>query len=135
MPHDPKELRKKMEAAMPPNVDWRFKPMFGGIGVYAGDRMCVSLSDIGLAVKLSGAEHAALLGLKGAKPLRYEPGAPASKTYVVVPDAMLADRKALGHWLGLSAAQLAAAPAKTRKKISGNTAAKTRVTGPRTRRA
>ena len=38
--------------------------------------------------------------------------APPSKTYVVVPAAMLADRKALGGWLAVGAAQAAAAPAK-----------------------
>jgi TfoX/Sxy family transcriptional regulator of competence genes len=104
-----------MEAAMPANVVWRFRPMFGGIGAYADDRMCVSLSDVGLAVKLAGGPHAELLGLKGAKPLQYEPGAPVSKTYVVVPAAMLSDRKALGHWLGLAAAQARTAPQKARK--------------------
>ncbi len=86
--------------------------MFGGIGVYANDRMCVSLSDVGLAVKLSGGAHAALLEINGAKPLQYEPSSPPSKTYVVVPAAMLTDRKALGGWLALCAAQAAAAPAK-----------------------
>jgi TfoX/Sxy family transcriptional regulator of competence genes len=117
MAHDPKALQKAMEAAMPSNVDWRFRPMFGGIGAYANDRMCVSLSDIGLAVKLAGAEHAALLAMRGAKVLQYEPSSPTSKTYVVVPAAMLKDRKALGHWLGISAQQAAAGPAKKPRKI------------------
>jgi len=116
MPHDPRALQKTMEAAMPAHVDWRFKPMFGGIGVYANDKMCVSLSDIGLAVKLAPAEQEALLKLKGAKRLQYEPSQPPSKTYIVVPEAMLADRKALGHWLAVSAAHAAAAPAKKRRK-------------------
>jgi TfoX/Sxy family transcriptional regulator of competence genes len=114
--HDPKALQTAMEAAMPSDVDWRFRPMFGGIGVYANDRMCVSLSDVGLAVKLTGAEHAALLKEKGAKPLQYEPSMPPSKTYVVVPDAMLKDRRTLGRWLGISAQQAAAAPAKKPRK-------------------
>lgn len=118
MPHVPAELQKKMQAAMPAHVDWRFKPMFGGIGVYANDKMCVSLSDIGLAVKLTGADYEALLKLKGAKPLQYEPGAPVSKTYVVVPDAMLSDAKALGHWLAVTAAQAAAAPSKKTRKTT-----------------
>ena len=118
MPHDPHDLQKAMEAAMPPDVDWRFKSMFGGIGVYANDRMCVSLSDIGLAVKLAPAEQEALLKLKGAKRLQYEPAMPPSKTYIVVPEAMLSDRKALGHWLAISAAQAAAVPAKKRAKAS-----------------
>ena len=112
MAHNPVELQKTMEAAAPSNVVWRYRPMFGGIGVYANDRMCVSLSDVGLAIKLAGAEHAALLALKGAKPLQYEPSAPPSKTYVVVPPALLADRKALGGWLAACAAQAITAPAK-----------------------
>lgn len=131
MPHDPKVLQKKMEAAMPPNVAWRFRPMFGGIGAYAGDRMCVSLSDIGLAVKLAGEEHAALLERKGAKRLRYEPGAPESKTYVVVPDAMLSDPVALGRWLAVSAAQAAAMPGRK----AGKSTQKRRFQGPRGRPA
>ena len=133
MPHDPKDLQKKMQAAMPSNVDWRFRPMFGGIGVYANDKMCVSLSDIGLAVKLAGDEYTALLKLKGAKPLQYEPGAPVSKTYVVVPPAMLTDPKALGHWLGVCAAQSAAAPPKKPKKTQRNSTLKRG--GPRRGRA
>jgi TfoX/Sxy family transcriptional regulator of competence genes len=116
MPHVPAELQKKMEAAMPADVVWRFRPMFGGIGAYANDRMCVSLSDVGLAVKLVGEAHAELLQLKGAKPLQYEPGAPVSKTYVVVPDAMLGDRRKLGHWLALAAAQTAGKLPKSGKK-------------------
>ena len=116
MAHDPAKLQAIMEAAMPSRFDWRFRPMFGGIGAYANDRMCVSLSDVGLAVKLAGDEHAVLLKLKGAKALQYEPSMPPSKTYVVVPDAMLKDRKALGHLLGVSAELAAAAPAKKPRK-------------------
>jgi TfoX/Sxy family transcriptional regulator of competence genes len=111
MPHDPARLRKALEAAAPANVDWRFRPMFGGIGVYANDRMCVSLSDVGLAVKLAPADQEALLKCRGAKRLQYEPAMPPSKTYVVVPTSMLSDRKELGHWLSLSAAYAAGAPA------------------------
>ena len=116
MPHKPADLLKKFEAAAPATAVWRSRPMFGGIGVYANDRMCVSLSDIGLAVKLSGEAHAALLKLKGAKPLQYEPSMPPSKTYVVVPAPMLSDAKALGRWLALSAEQASAAPAKKARK-------------------
>ena len=124
MPHIPADLQKAMQAAAPSNVVWRYRPMFGGIGVYAGDRMCVSLSDIGLAVKLDDASRAELLKLKGAKPLQYEPSMPPSKTYVVVPDAMLKDARTLGRWLALSAAQTAAAPAKKRGKTTQKQASK-----------
>ena len=116
MPHKPADLQKTMQGAAPANVDWRYKPMFGGVGVYANDRMCVSLSDVGLAVKLAGEAHAELLKCKGAKALQYEPSMPPSKTYVVVPDTMLKDARELGRWLALSAAQAAAAPAKKPRK-------------------
>ncbi len=126
MPHDPRALQKAMQAALPAHVDWRFKPMFGGIGVYADDRMCVSLSDVGLAVKLGPAEQEALLKLKGARRLQYEPSMPPSKTYIVVPDAMLSDAKALGHWLAVSAAGAARAPAKKRRKSAAEAPPKPR---------
>ncbi|HXC55216.1 MAG TPA: TfoX/Sxy family protein [Rhizomicrobium sp.] len=116
MPHKPADLQKKMQAAAPSHVEWRYRPMFGGIGVYADDRMCVSLSDVGLAVKLAPAEQAKLLALKGAKRLQYEPAMPPSKTYIVVPDAMLSNAKALGHWLAASAAHAAGAAAKKPRK-------------------
>lgn len=116
MPHVPADLQKIMEAAAPTDVVWRYRPMFGGIGAYANDRMCVSLSDIGFGIKLAGVEHAACLALKGAKALQYEPSMPPSKTYVVLPGAMLKDRKLLGRWLSISAAQAVTVPAKTSRK-------------------
>ena len=116
MAHVPAELQKHVEAAAPPDIELRFKPMFGGIGAYADGRMCMSLSDVGLALKLSDEDHARLLKLKGAKPLRYEPNSPPSKSYVVVPTAMLTDRKLLREWIGRSAAFAHAAPAKKPKR-------------------
>jgi TfoX/Sxy family transcriptional regulator of competence genes len=104
MAHKPPELQKRVEAAAPLELDLRFKPMFGGISVYAHGTMCISLSDVGLALKLGEADREVLLALKGAKPLQYEPDAPVSKTYVVVPDAMLSDPKKLRGWIEKSAA-------------------------------
>jgi TfoX/Sxy family transcriptional regulator of competence genes len=102
MAHKPAELQKQAETACPAGIDLRFRPMFGGIGGYAGGRMFLSLSDIGLALKLDDAGRMALLKLKGAKPLRYEPSMPPSKSYVVVPDAMLGDIRALRAWISRS---------------------------------
>jgi TfoX/Sxy family transcriptional regulator of competence genes len=112
MPHIPAKLQSHVEAAAPPKIELRFKPMFGGIGVYADGRMCISLSDVGLALKLGEADRAKLLKLKGSKPLQYEPNAPPSKSYVVVPSSMLTDRAELGRWIAVSAAFARAAPAK-----------------------
>jgi TfoX/Sxy family transcriptional regulator of competence genes len=116
MAHRPAELQKVIESAAPPDPELLFRPMFGGIGVYAGGRMFCSLSDVGLALKLTGADHEELLKTRGAKALQYEPSMPPSKTYVVVPGAMLKDRKLLRAWLVRSAAAARLAPARKPRK-------------------
>ncbi|MDG3441629.1 TfoX/Sxy family protein [Nitrospirillum amazonense] len=115
MAHDPKKLQAVMAAAAP-DLELTYKPMFGGILAYAGGKPVASLSDVGLALKLSGADQTALLGLPGAKPLQYGPDQPVSKTYVVVPDGLLADAPTLRDWVHKAAAQAAKAPA--RKKTA-----------------
>jgi TfoX/Sxy family transcriptional regulator of competence genes len=99
---DPKQLQAIMQAAVP-DLELAFKPMFGGIMAYAGGKPFASLSDIGLALKLAGSAREELLALPGAAPLRYEPDAPVSKTYVVVPAAMLTQPDVLRGWLARSA--------------------------------
>ncbi len=118
MNHVPANLQKKLETAAPPGIELLFRPMFGGIGAYADGRMFCSLSNVGLALKFGESDRDALLKVKGAKALQYEPDAPVSKSYVVVPDAMLDDRKALRGWIAISAAFAKAAPAKKAKKRS-----------------
>ncbi len=116
MPHDPRHLQTVVEAAAPPDLELAFKAMFGGIMAYAHGKPFCSLSDVGLALKMENpAEHKALLAVKDAKPLQYDPGQPVSKTYVTVPDAMLTDKDALRGWIVRSVAGLKTATAK--KKI------------------
>ena len=99
MAHDPKQLQKILQAAAPPDLELTFRPMFGGILAYVEGKAFASLFDGGLGLKLAGDDHAALLALPGAKPLQYEPNAPPSKTYVVVPDSLLDDPAALRPWI------------------------------------
>jgi TfoX/Sxy family transcriptional regulator of competence genes len=113
MAHDPKQLKAVFERACPPHIETRFKPMFGGIIAYAFDTPCCSLSDVGLALKLVGADHAELLATAGAERLRYAQDQPLSKTYVVVPEAMLDDPQMLGAWIERAAT---GAKAKTSKR-------------------
>ena len=81
------------------------------------DKPCGSLSDVGLALKMSGAARDELLAVPGAMPLRYAADQPLSKTYVVVPDAMLGDPETLGGWIARAAAGLKAnAKAKKAKR-------------------
>ena len=80
-----------------------FKPMFGGVLAYVDGKPVASLSNIGLALKLAPDDQSALLALPGAKRLRYEPDAPESKTYIVVPAEICASPSRLAEWLMKSA--------------------------------
>lgn len=102
MAADPAELQARMLAAAP-DIELSFRRMFGGIMGYAAEVVFASLSDVGLALKFSGSEHERALALPGAKPLQYEPGAPASKSYVVLPPEVIADSVQLHDWIGASA--------------------------------
>lgn len=114
----PEKLRMIVERAVSPELELLFRPMFGGIGVYSRGRIFCSLSDAGLALKLSGDEHAALLRVKGAKPLQYDASMPPSKSYVVVPAHMLSNRRVLGAWIGKSAASAHASTSRRTKTKS-----------------
>jgi len=86
--YDPANLQKILMIPELAEFDLSFKPMFGGIMGYAGGKVFASLSDIGLALKMSGKDREALLALPGACALRYEPESAPSKTYVVVPESL-----------------------------------------------
>ena len=97
--------------ATAPDAALRFRAMFGGATAYADDRPFASLSNVGLALKLAPADRDALLALPGAARLQYEPGAPVSRQYVVVPPALAADPDALAPWLRRSLDHVRAQPA------------------------
>lgn len=88
-----------------------FKPMFGGVCAYTQGRVFASLLNIGLALKLPPDAQAELLTEEGAKRLQYEPDAPPSKQYVVVPPPMQTDTPTLAAWLGRSVEYVLALPA------------------------
>jgi uncharacterized protein len=117
--YDPKELKAVMEAASPPDLELSFRPMFGGIFGYAAGQAFASLSNVGLALKMSGADHASLSELPGVKPLQYEPTDPPSKSYLLLPDAMLSDPDSLRYWIARSAAGLKPKIKKTAPKAIG----------------
>jgi TfoX/Sxy family transcriptional regulator of competence genes len=119
--HDPKELQAIVEAASPPDLDLGFRPMFGGIFGYAAGQAFASLSNVGLALKMTGADYAALSAVPDVKPLRYEPDDPPSKTYLLLPDAILADPDSLRSWITRSAASLKPKSKKPSKKSLENT--------------
>lgn len=99
MAHDPKRLQAILTGAASPELDVAFRPMFGGIMAYADGKPFASLSDVGLGLKFAGSERDSLLEMPGAAPLRYGPDQPPSKSYVLVPEAMLADLDQLRLWV------------------------------------
>jgi len=105
--HDPKVLQEILTRAAAPDLELAFRPMFGGIMGYADGKVFASLSNVGLALKLAGPDRDALLAIPGAKPLQYEPDQPPSKSYVVVPEAMLSEPGELRPWTIRSTAGLA----------------------------
>src|SRR6266481_2609276 len=98
MPYEPKTLQARLTSAAP-DLDLTFRSMFGGIMAYADGKPFAVLCDVGLALKLSGSDYTDLLAVPGAKPLQYTPDMPPSKSYVVVPDALLADHAAFRLWI------------------------------------
>jgi len=116
--YDPKQLQAVMEAASPPGLDLGFRPMFGGIFGYAAGQAFASLSNVGLALKMTGADHAALSEVPDVMALRYEPDDPPSKSYLLLPKAMLSDTETLQLWMARSVAGLKPKKKKPRKTPS-----------------
>ena len=100
-----------------PDREIVFRPMFGGVCAYVEGRVFASLSNVGLGLKLPPAAQADLLLLPDACRLRYEPDAPESKQYIVVPPAMQSDADALAPWVARSIEFVLSLPApKTKAK-------------------
>ena len=68
---------------------------FGGAALYVDGRICVSLTPVGLAVKLPLAPRQAMLADGRGRPLRYFRGGKVKKQYVVLSEAVAADLSAV----------------------------------------
>ena len=77
------------------------KHFFAGAAAYAEGRIFMTLTPVGLAVKLPPARRDALLAA-GGRPLRYFPGAPVKKAYVLLPDEAASDDQALARLIAES---------------------------------
>ena len=95
MEHDPNELKAVMQAASPPDLELGFGPMFGGIFGFAAGQAFASLSNVGLALKMTGADHSAVSEVPSVNLLRYEPDDPPNRSYLLLPDARLSDPDSL----------------------------------------
>jgi TfoX/Sxy family transcriptional regulator of competence genes len=85
--------------ALVPGDEVTFRHFFSGAALYVGDRICITFTPAGLAMKLPEDARAELLA-QGGTALRYFPKAPVKKEYVVLPEPHRAE--ALHHWAGRS---------------------------------
>ncbi len=67
------------------NFNLECKHFFGGAALYADDRICITLTPVGLAMKLPEETKERLFKNKKAIPLRYFPKGPIKKEYVLFP--------------------------------------------------
>ena len=95
-------LIKQVAAERFKDVELECRHFFSGAALYANGRIFISLTPVGLAIKLPEESRDTLLGQKGSKPLRYFPKGPIKKDYVVVPEAMMSDIKTLRRWIQAS---------------------------------
>jgi len=107
MPPSLAVLRRELEDAathLGRSHDLRFKPMFGGLMAYLGEKPCAWLTPGGLALKLAPADQSALLRIEGTARLVAKPGAAPSRHYIVLPAVLGRDTVQLAGWLARSAA-------------------------------
>ena len=105
-------------AVLPTGVTVEIKHFFGGAAVYANQRICITLTSVGLAMKLPD-DGCARLFDEGAKPLRYFPKAPIKKQYAVLPDMVAEDPDRIRFWARQSIDHVLTLPAPKRKKPKG----------------
>jgi len=88
-------LINKIYPTKPKNIEITIKHFFSGAALYANEKICITLSPTGLALKLPEKERIKLLKEKGVKPLMYFPKAPIKKEYLVLPKSKIKDLKKL----------------------------------------
>ena len=89
-------LFRKVELAGIGNINLEFKHFFSGAAVYANGKICVTLTPVGFALKLSKSDIDSLSESKGNKRLRYFPNSPVKKDYVVLSADILNNAESLG---------------------------------------
>lgn len=116
----PPALIAAFDAALPDDAHVERRKMFGYPAAFAHGHLFTGLHQETLMVRLGEAERAAL-GKLGGAPFEPMPGR-AMREYVVVPTAIVADRRALAAWLKRGLAYVGSLPAKrpaaTRRKSS-----------------
>jgi DNA transformation protein len=81
----------------------RARRMFGGMGVYTGERMFAFLMDNDVALKLCPQDYEEASQIPGASEMRPEAGAEPLKEYVKLPKSILDSPEEFMKWVERSA--------------------------------
>jgi len=106
---------KKSTTEYAEGIKLECKHFFSGAALYAEERICISLTPVGLAIKLPEETKDKLLKNKKAVQLRYFPKGPIKKGYVLFPDGVAKGGKALHKYVQESIAYVLTI-SKTKKK-------------------
>lgn len=98
------------------NVNLECKHFFSGAALYAEKRICISLTPVGLAIKLPEETKDKLLKNKKAVPLRYFPKGPIKKGYALFPSGVEKGGKVLHNYVGESIEYVLTLPKPKRKQ-------------------
>jgi DNA transformation protein len=83
--------------------DVRARRMFGGMGIYTGEKMFAFLIGDDIGLKLSPEDLAEAMSLPGAGPLRPDPNSEPMKDYVKMPREVLDNYEQFMDWVVRSA--------------------------------
>ena len=87
-----------LPAEWPVGIQLESKHFFSGAALYAEGRICLTLTPVGLALKLPAETRERLLETGEALPLQYFPKAPIKKEYVLFPAGVEGDASGLGKY-------------------------------------
>ena len=97
-------LLDALKPTLPRGKSIDIKHFFGGAAAYIDGRIFMSLTKVGLALKLPEEDRVRLLRSKRAKKMRYFPKAPVKKQYALFPASFVNDRGAAKAWIETSVA-------------------------------
>ena len=121
-PGKAKEFLEKLEAFvaetaldLSDSIDLECKHFFSGAALYAEERICITLTPVGLAMKLPEATVDGLLRDDKAIPLRYFPEGPIKRGYALFPGGLAEGKKKLQEYVNESVEFVLTLPKPKRK--------------------
>ena len=101
---------------LPRNINLECRHFFSGAALYADERICISLTPVGLAVKLPEGTKDDLISGEKAVPLRYFPEGPVKNGYALFPGGVAENSERLHGYVTKSISYVLTLPRPKRKQ-------------------